>query len=162
MELKFCHIDVSERLIFFVNQPLFDRKWQKFQKIFPLRHSSPTMILVMKSMLIFAFMIPERLLYVGNIAKFARMKKKLTLLVDTQLVERMKLLVATNGQSLSAVVEQFFAQQLSRDRFIVEKPEVSDDDVFIAKFGGIASGMGNLTDAEIRDLIYTERMKKHF
>jgi len=83
-------------------------------------------------------------------------------LVDTQLVERMKLLVATNGQSLSAVVEQFFAQQLSRDKVIVEKPEVSDDDVFIAKFGGIASGMGNLTDAEIRDLIYTERMKKHF
>jgi hypothetical protein len=113
-------------------------------------------------MLIFAFMIPGRLLYVGNITKFARMKKKLTLLVDAQLVERMKLLVATNGQSLSAVVEQFFAQQLSRDRFIVEKPEVSDDDVFIAKFGGIASGMGNLTDAEIRDLIYTERMKKHF
>ena len=107
-------------------------------------------------------MIPERLLYVGNITKFARMKKKLPLLVDTQLVERMKLLVATNGQSLSAVVEQFFAQQLSRDKVIVEKPEVSDDDVFIAKFGGIASGMGNLTDAEIRDLIYTERMKKHF
>jgi hypothetical protein len=113
-------------------------------------------------MLIFAFMILERLLYVVNIAKFARMKKKLTLLVDTQLVERMKLLVATNGQSLSAVVEQFFAQQLSRDKVIVEKPEVSDDDVFIAKFGGIASGMGNLTDAEIRDLVYTERMKKHF
>ena len=113
-------------------------------------------------MLIFAFMIPERLLYVGNITKFVRMKKKLTLLVDTQLVERMKLLVATNGQSLSAVVEQFFAQQLSRDKVIVEKLEVSDDDVFITKFGGIASGMGNLTDAEIRDLVYTERMKKHF
>ena len=112
-------------------------------------------------MLIFAFMIPGRVLYVESIAKFARMKKKLTLLVDTQLVERMKLLVATNGQSLSAVVEQFFAQQLSKERGIVEKSEVSDDDVFIAKFGGIATGMGNLTDAEIRDLVYTERMKKH-
>ena len=119
------------------------------------------MILELKRMLIFAFMIPGRVLYVENIAKFARMKKKLTLLVDTQLVERMKLLVATNGQSLSAVVEQFFAQQLSKERGIVEKPEVSDDDVFIAKFGGIATGMGNLTDTEIRDLVYTERIQRH-
>lgn len=107
------------------------------------------------------WMILKMWLYVDKLYKFVRMKKKLTLLVDTQLVERMKLLVATNGQSLSAVVEQFFAQQLSKERGAVEKPEVSDDDVFIAKFGGIATGMGNLTDAEIRDLVYTERIKKH-
>ena len=107
------------------------------------------------------WMILKMWLYVDKLYKFVRMKKKLTLLVDTQLVERMKLLVATNGQSLSAVVEQFFAQQLSKQRGVVENPEVSDDDVFIAKFGGIATGMGNLTDAEIRDLVYTERMKKH-
>ena len=107
------------------------------------------------------WMILKRWLYVDKLYKFVRMKKKLTLLVDTQLVERMKLLVATNGQSLSAVVEQFFAQQLSKERGVVENPEVSDDDVFIAKFGGIATGMGNLTDAEIRDLVYTERIKKH-
>lgn len=106
-------------------------------------------------------MIPGRTQYVENIAKFVRMKKKLTLLVDTQLVERMKLLVATNGQSLSVVVEQFFAQQLSKERGIVERPEVSNDDVFIAKFGGIVTGMGHLTDPEIRDLVYSERMKKH-
>ena len=107
------------------------------------------------------WMILKMWLYVDKLYKFVRMKKKLTLLVDTQLVERMKLLVATNGQSLSAVVEQFFAQQLSKERGAVEKPEVSDDDVFIAKFGGIATGMGNLTDAEIRDLVYMERIKKH-
>lgn len=107
------------------------------------------------------WMILKMWLYVDKLYKFVRMKKKLTLLVDTQLVERMKLLVATNGQSLSAVVEQFFAQQLSKERGVVENPEVSDDDVFIAKFGGIATGMGNLTDAEIRDLVYTERIKKH-
>jgi hypothetical protein len=107
------------------------------------------------------WMILKRWLYVDKLHKFVRMKKKLTLLVDTQLVERMKLLVATNGQSLSAVVEQFFAQQLSKERGVVENPEVSDDDVFIAKFGGIATGMGNLTDAEIRDLVYMERIKKH-
>lgn len=107
------------------------------------------------------WMILKRWLYVDKLHKFVRMKKKLTLLVDTQLVERMKLLVATNGQSLSALVEQFFAQQLSKERGVVENPEVSDDDVFIAKFGGIATGMGNLTDAEIRDLVYMERIKKH-
>jgi hypothetical protein len=107
------------------------------------------------------WMILKMWLYVDKLYKFVRMKKKLTLLVDTQLVERMKLLVATNGQSLSAVVEQFFAQQLSKERGVVENPEVSDDDVFIAKFGGIATGMGNLTDAEIRDLVYMERIKKH-
>ena len=107
------------------------------------------------------WMILKRWLYVDKLHKFVRMKKKLTLLVDTQLVERMKLLVATNGQSLSAVVEQFFAQQLSKERGVVENPEVSDDDVFIAKFGGIATGMGNLTDAKIRDLVYMERIKKH-
>jgi hypothetical protein len=107
------------------------------------------------------WMILKRWIYVDKLHKFVRMKKKLTLLVDTQLVERMKLLVATNGQSLSAVVEQFFAQQLSKERGVVENPEVSDDDVFIAKFGGIATGMGNLTDAEIRDLVYMERIKKH-
>jgi hypothetical protein len=100
-------------------------------------------------------------MYVEKVCKFVRMKKKLTLLVDTQLIERMKLLVATNGQSLAAVVEQFFAQQLSKERGVVENPEVSDDDVFIAKFGGIATGMGNLTDGEIRDLVYRERIKKH-
>ena len=107
------------------------------------------------------WMILKMWLYVDKLYKFVRMKKKLTLLVDTQLVERMKLLVATNGQSLSAVVEQFFAQQLSKERGVVENPEVSDDEVFIAKFGGIATGMGNLTDAEIRDLVYMERIKKH-
>jgi hypothetical protein len=107
------------------------------------------------------WMILKMWLYVDKLYKFVRMKKKLTLLVDTQLVERMKLLVATNGQSLSAVVEQFFAQQLSKQRGVVKNPEVSDDDVFIAKFGGIATGMGNLTDAEIRDLVYTEQIKKH-
>ena len=107
------------------------------------------------------WMILKMWLYVDKSYKFVRMKKKLTLLVDTQLVERMKLLVATNGQSLSAVVEQFFAQQLSKEGGVVENPEVSDDDVFIAKFGGIATGMGNLTDAEIRDLVYMERIKKH-
>jgi hypothetical protein len=107
------------------------------------------------------WMILKMWLNVDELYKFVRMKKKLTLLVDTQLVERMKVLVATNGQSLSAVVEQFFAQQLSKERGDIEKPEVSDDDVFIAKFGGIATGMGNLTDGEIRDLVYTERIKKH-
>lgn len=89
------------------------------------------------------------------------MKKKLTLLVDTQLVERMKEHAASRELSISSLVEQFFAQQLSKERGVVENPEVSDDDVFIAKFGGIATGMGNLTDAEIRDLVYTERIKKH-
>jgi hypothetical protein len=107
------------------------------------------------------WMILKRWIYVDKLYKFVRMKKKLTLLVDTQLIERMKLLVATNGQSLSAVVEQFFAQQLSKERGVVEKPEVSDDDVFIAKFGGIATGMGNLTDGEIRDLVYTQRIQRH-
>lgn len=109
----------------------------------------------------FVVMITKAETYVEKMTTFVRMKRKLTLLVDTQLVERMKLLVAANGQSLSAVVEQFFVQQLSKGRDVVEKAEVSDDDVFIAKFGGIASGLGNLTDAEIRDLVYTERMKKH-
>ncbi|MFM6952495.1 MAG: DUF6364 family protein [Bacteroidota bacterium] len=85
------------------------------------------------------------------------MKKKLTLSVDEQLVERMKALVSSSGLSLSAVVEQFFAQQLSRVSETKETQVQSSEDPFISKFGGIISGYGTLTDAEIREMVYSAR-----
>jgi hypothetical protein len=89
------------------------------------------------------------------------MKKRLTLLVDEQLVERMKLLVSNNGLSLAAVVEQFFAQQLAREAEALETSVKTTDDAFIAKFGGILSDYSALTDLEIREMIYSDRIQNH-
>jgi hypothetical protein len=36
-----------------------------------------------------------------------------------------------------------------------------EDDTFIEKFGGIASSLGSLSDAEIQEMVFMERLKKH-
>ena len=109
----------------------------------------------------FEAMITKVETYVEKLNIFVRMKKKLTLLVDADLVDRMKRRVSADGQSLSALVEQFFAQQLSNRNTAPPTPSNSDADEFIVKFGGLISGYATLSDAQIQELVYQERLKKH-
>jgi hypothetical protein len=109
----------------------------------------------------FEAMITKVETYVEKMNIFVRMKKKLTLLVDADLVDRMKQRVSVDGQSLSAIVEQFFAQQLSNRNTAPRIPSNSDADEFIVKFGGLISGYATLSDAQIQELVYQERLKKH-
>lgn len=138
-----------------------DRQWRKFPKIFWVWHSLPV---VMESLFFwenFEAMITKIETYVEKMNIFVRMKKKLTLLVDADLVDRMKRRVSVDGQSLSAVVEQFFAQQLSNRNTAPPTPSNSDADEFIVKFGGLISGYATLSDAQIQEMVNQERLKKH-
>lgn len=106
-------------------------------------------------------MILKMWLYVDKLYKFVRMKKKLTLLVDTVLVDRMKEHAASRELSISSLVEQFFAQQLLYMPVPIDSIDACEDDAFIAKFGGIASSLGSLSDVEIQEWVFMERLKKH-
>ncbi len=107
------------------------------------------------------YMILNKWIYVDKFNKFVRMKKKLTLLVDSVLVDRMKEHAASRELSISALVEQFFAQQLSHKPLITGPNNAMEDDTFIEKFGGIASSLGSLSDAEIQEMVFMERLNKH-
>jgi hypothetical protein len=107
------------------------------------------------------WMILKRWIYVDKLYKFVRMKKKLTLLVDAVLIDRMKEHAAARELSMSLLVEQFFAQQLSHKERLEASIELSGEDRFISKFGGIASDFGAMSDAEIKELVFLERLKKH-
>ena len=106
-------------------------------------------------------MILQNNMYVEKLCKFVRMKKKLTLLVDAVLIDRMKEHAAARELSMSLLVEQFFAQQLSHKERLEGSIELSEEDRFISKFGGIASDFGSMSDAEIQELVFLERLKKH-
>jgi hypothetical protein len=106
-------------------------------------------------------MILQNNMYVEKLCKFVRMKKKLTLLVDGELIDRMKEHAAARELSMSLLVEQFFAQQLSHKERLEGSIELSGEDRFIFKFGGIASDFGSMSDAEIKELVFLERLKKH-
>jgi hypothetical protein len=94
----------------------------------------------------FELMIIKAETYVEKMTKFVYMKNKLTLLVDSLLVERMK---------------QFFAHQLSNRNVANSATYDIDADEFIAKFGGLLSGFETHSDAQIQELVHQERLKKH-
>ncbi|MEY3717540.1 MAG: hypothetical protein RL285_1415 [Bacteroidota bacterium] len=136
--------------ILFVNGLRSDRHWRKSPKVFLGWHSLSVAMESLFFRVNFESMITKVETYVEKMDIFVRMKKKLTLLVDADLVERMKRRVSADGQSLSAMVEQFFAQQLSNQKI-----------AFIIKFGGLISRYAALSDAQIKEMVYQERLKKH-
>ncbi|MEY4192241.1 MAG: hypothetical protein RJA00_472 [Bacteroidota bacterium] len=151
---------VNGRILFVDGLPS-DRHWRKFPKIFLGWHSLSVAMESLFFLVNFEEMITKVETYVEKMNIFVRMKKKLTLLVDADLVERMKRRVSADGQSLSAMVEQFFAQQLSNQKIAPPSPSDSDADEFIIKFGGLISRYAALSDAQIKEMVYQERLKKH-
>jgi hypothetical protein len=106
-----------------------------------------------------AFAVPQTV-PAGTLLKSLRQAGG-NLLVDAVLIDRMKEHAAARELSMSLLVEQFFAQQLSHKESLEASIELSGEDRFISKFGGIASDFGAMSDAEIKELVFLERLKKH-